>query len=1051
VDWEAPGMQTTLNLLEGGSISVFPEQGAALAALNDSRVNIAGGSVDFVFFACQNSQVTMTSGTVYYLYASGDTRIKIDGGWVGGYSSATDNSQVMITGGGVYYLSTGGNSQVTMTGGSVQWGLDADGDSHINIGGGWIERSLSAWGNTQVTMSGGSVNWLNAYGNSQVTMTGGSVSGYLYACGDSRINVDGGSVNGLAIVQDSQVTMTAGSVSSLRAFHNSQVNWSGGTVGYIWLEDQSVVTIEGSDFAIDGTPFVSGDITRLSDTLPWEDPPRRLTGILANGDIIDIDFYIRYDAKIVLAVGPAGWFFDSDFQYNLDNNYSTVEGNGHLQGTATLSGTSLFINGEVSFNGPLPPQYPEVYLIATNGPDKELTQQIVNPMYFTYNEVSPGTYQFSGSIPDVITPINDGHYEVSILVLYGAEKYQLFINTASLINKSYFPLVTFYQPPGYALIVAGDTVEDDWSQKRAINHSTNNAYRVLRNLGFDDDNISYLNTEPQIIEGQNVVDKYPSLDNLQSSLNEAKSIIGESGTPLIIYLVGHGIKEVFDFYTESDALSSTNLRDMLKAFDDNPVLIVIGSCYSGSFITTDFINDSISADNRIIITATRDNLPRLSILGLGGWYHSSDRFWGNLNKGLNVKDAFITNAWQGELWQIWLDDNGDSIGHTPYNLDSDGQLAAITQIGVPGTENLKLIPWYMVWKHSPGELRVYDSQNRITGLFNGEIKEEIPGSIYDEENEIVAIFDPCGTYRYEVLSTSEGTYGLDIGSIKGGETETFTAIEIPTSPNAVHQYTMDWAALSQGKAGATLRIDAEGDGLFERTIISDNKLTACKVAIELIGYELISQKKISETEFEYIFRLLAKNTGGQDVKNITLRLAGEPNGTSIIDGVVYFSTIQAGEQLLSDDTFTVRSTKGQDVLESELIWQVCKCVERPKSDFSHDWTVSLADLAEFTDRWLNSCSEPNWCQGTDLNYNRFVDFADFALFADNWLWEIIPADFNIDGEVEFADYAVLANQWRAGNCAESAWCDGADLNKSSSVDLFDLAEFAEHWLEGITP
>jgi hypothetical protein len=39
----------------------------------------------------------------------------------------------------------------------------------------------------------------------------------------------------------------------------------------------------------------------------------------------------------------------------------------------------------------------------------------------------------------------------------------------------------------------------------------------------------------------------------------------------------------------------------------------------------------------------------------------------------------------------------------------------------------------------------------------------------------------------------------------------------------------------------------------------------------------------------------------------------------------------------------------------------------------------------------------------------------------------------------------------AGNCAESAWCDGADLNKNGSVDLFDLALFAELWLEGITP
>jgi hypothetical protein len=347
---------------------------------------------------------------------------------------------------------------------------------------------------------------------------------------------------------------------------------------------------------------------------------------------------------------------------------------------------------------------------------------------------------------------------------------------------------------------------------------------------------------------------------------------------------------------------------------------------------------------------------------------------------------------------------------------------------------------------SPAELRVYDPEERVTGFIDGQPKEEIPNSMII--NESIVIFLPSASYKYEVVGIGDGTYKLGVASVANSEMTTFEATDIPASPNAVHQYTTDWEALSQGGAGVTLLIDAEGDGLFERTIISDNKLTPCEIAIEPVGYELISQKKISETESEYIFRLVGKNTGKQDVKNITLKLASEPNGTSVIDGVVYFSVIEGGEQLLSDDTFTVRSGKSQDVLESELIWQVCKCVERPKSDFSHDWTVSLADLAKFADQWLNSCSEPNWCQGTDLDQSNLVNFIDFATFAQNWLWEIIPADFNIDGEVEFTDYAVFANQWMAGNCAESAWCDEADFNKSGSVDLFDLAEFAEQWLEG---
>jgi len=114
---------------------------------------------------------------------------------------------------------------------------------------------------------------------------------------------------------------------------------------------------------------------------------------------------------------------------------------GHLQGTATLSGTNLSIEGEVTFDGPLPAEYPEVYLVATDGPDKELAKQVVNPDDFSYSEISLGTYQFSGTIPNVITPINNGHYEVYMLITCGAEKYHLFVDTASLINKHYFPLI----------------------------------------------------------------------------------------------------------------------------------------------------------------------------------------------------------------------------------------------------------------------------------------------------------------------------------------------------------------------------------------------------------------------------------------------------------------------------------------------------------------------------------------------------------------------------------------------------------------------------------
>lgn len=126
---------------------------------------------------------------------------------------------------------------------------------------------------------------------------------------------------------------------------------------------------------------------------------------------------------------------------------------------------------------------------------------------------------------------------------------------------------------------------------------------------------------------------------------------------------------------------------------------------------------------------------------------------------------------------------------------------------------------------SPGELRIYDSEGNITGLVGGEIREEIPNSIYDAENKTVIIFSPLNTYRYEVVGTEEGTYGLIIISVENGETTTFTATDIPTTAESIHQYTIDWDALSQGEEGVALQIDADGDSIFEQTVTADNDLT----------------------------------------------------------------------------------------------------------------------------------------------------------------------------------------------------------------------------------
>jgi len=78
-----------------------------------------------------------------------------------------------------------------------------------------------------------------------------------------------------------------------------------------------------------------------------------------------------------------------------------------------------------------------------------------------------------------------------------------------------------YTAPGYAIIVAGRGL----GKKLVMNHCANNVYRALRNLGFDDDHIFYLNSEhPQDVDGYegDEVDLSATLSDFKTAVGEIK-------------------------------------------------------------------------------------------------------------------------------------------------------------------------------------------------------------------------------------------------------------------------------------------------------------------------------------------------------------------------------------------------------------------------------------------------------------------------------------------------------------------------------------------------
>jgi len=181
--------------------------------------------------------------------------------------------------------------------------------------------------------------------------------------------------------------------------------------------------------------------------------------------------------------------------------------------------------------------------------------------------------------------------------------------------------------------------------------------------------------------------------------------------------------------------------------------------------------------------------------------------------------------------EVWLDEIPASrrfvfdLTHTQLRIHTGPVISNILTSPSFGGEPIPIPDFYLADLCSPGELRVYDSQERITGLVNGQVIEEIPNSVYDEEEQDVIILPVMDSYYCEVMGMEEGSYGLRITSLEGGQSVIFVATDIPTTSGAVHQYTIDWDALSEGEEGVTIEIDSDGDGEFEDTLTSDGELT----------------------------------------------------------------------------------------------------------------------------------------------------------------------------------------------------------------------------------
>ena len=190
------------------------------------------------------------------------------------------------------------------------------------VSGGKIEEWLAAGEDSWVIVSDGEIGGnLGAFGNSRVSVSGGSIGWFLTADDTGQVSLSGGSIGGALMVEDyGQATVSAGLIErDIRADDNSRITMSGGVIGgdifagYSAFSHRSLITFDGTDFAINAESVGYGDLAS-SYAVPGLDPWGEscltgiVTGILANGDMLNNNFYIYDKADITFVPEPSTLF-----------------------------------------------------------------------------------------------------------------------------------------------------------------------------------------------------------------------------------------------------------------------------------------------------------------------------------------------------------------------------------------------------------------------------------------------------------------------------------------------------------------------------------------------------------------------------------------------------------------------------------------------------------------------------------------------------------------------------------------------------------------------
>lgn len=236
----------------------------------------------------------------------------------------------------------------------------------------------------------------------------------------------------------------------------------------------------------------------------------------------------------------------------------------------------------------------------------------------------------------------------------------------------------------YAVIVMGGPAEGQL--ERWYWEDTSGMYKLLKGLGFTDDNIYFLSWG-QYASSQSIVDRPTTKENVKWAFEQvrAKSTANDL---VYIFWVDHGDQQGFNLPPsgKSTGITHAELNDCIKNINAKIIIASFNPCYSGAVI------DDISRKGVIVITSVNAN--QTNSFGWAGEWRNALSGGTSGNRTDKNGDGFISMTeayeWVAVKSQAYnppeyplFDDNGDKMGgsyrtsgYDPNDPKNDGYIGS---------------------------------------------------------------------------------------------------------------------------------------------------------------------------------------------------------------------------------------------------------------------------------------------------------------------------------------------------------------------------------------